>query len=146
MTLRDPGVAQAAADRVRRRLAADRVTVRLDPGRNLPVVGESLAAGVESLRDERAIDQMATDTVSWVAQNGRALAIDDAVAEHPRTPAAMIEGGLRSFIIAPILRPSGLVGTVSVHTFVQRDWTPQEVAEAQAAADLVAEQVVEEQS
>ena len=56
----------------------------------------------------------------------------------------MIEGGLRSFIIAPILSSGGLVGTVSVHTFVQRDWTPQEVAEAQAAADLVAEQVVEE--
>lgn len=144
MTLRDPEVAQATADRVRRRLAADRVTVRLDPGRNLPVVGESLAAGVESLRHERAIDQMATDTVSWVAQNGRALAIDDAVGEHPRTPDVMIEGGLRSFIIAPVLTATGLVGTVSVHAFVQRRWTPQDVAEAQAAADLVAEHVVEE--
>jgi GAF domain-containing protein len=126
------------ADRLCGQLSASRVTVRLGPTRNLPVLAEVLDAGVSSLRCETSIDQMAAETVRWVVEHRRVLAVGDAGTGVPRTPSAMVERfGLRAFLIAPILIEDAFAGTVSVHVNGEpRAWTPEdERAAAQAAAE-----------
>jgi maleate isomerase len=119
---------ESAACTLRERLGVARVTVRLDPQSNLRIVAEARAAGVPSLREERAIDQMATETVRWVVANRRVLVNNDAANEAPRTPQAMIEQfGLRAFMIAPIVVSGSFVGTVSIHSSETRVWTQQEI-------------------
>lgn len=119
---------ESAASTLRERLGVSRVTVRLDPESNLRIVAEARADGVPSLRDENAIDQMATETVRWAVANRRVLVCNDAAKESPRTPQAMIEQfGLRAFMIAPIEVSGSFVGTVSIHSAETRAWTQQEI-------------------
>jgi maleate isomerase len=132
---------QTIADELRAELGASRVTVRLDPSLNLPIVAEALAPGVPSLAAERSIDQMKAETVRWVVDHRRLLAVADAVKGAPRTPRQMVERhGLRAFMIAPIFLRDQFVGSVSVHmNDGPRVWSAadQELA-ARAAARVAA--------
>lgn len=127
------------AETLLQRLRASRVTVRLHPERNMPIVAEALAPGVESMRGEQAIDQNAAATVRWVATHRATLVIGDARTGEPATPQPMIERyGLRAFMIAPLLDGDQLLGTVSVHVNGEpRDWTAADVAALEAARDEV---------
>jgi GAF domain-containing protein len=130
------------AGSLRRRLDASRVTIRLGPDKNLPVLAESLGVGVASMRDESEIDQMAAETVRWVVREGRVLAVDDALAAAvPRTPVSMTDRfGLRAFMIAPVFVEADFTGTVSVHVNGStREWTVNDLEAAAAAAVEVAD-------
>jgi maleate isomerase len=131
---------QTIADDLRVELAASRVTVRLDPSLNLPIVAEALAPGVLSLVAERSIDQMKAETVKWVVEHRRVLAVADAVNGVPRTPRPMVERhGLRAFMIAPIFVRDRFVGSVSVHVNDgPRLWNAADEARAAEAAARVA--------
>jgi GAF domain-containing protein len=130
---------ERVADRLCRELAASRVTIRLGPTRNLPILAEALDIGVPSLRRESSIDQLAAETVRWVVEHRRVLAVDEAATGIPRTPRAMVEQyGLRSFLIAPVEVDGVFAGSVSVHVNdVARSWTgDDEVVAASAARDV----------
>lgn len=123
----------AVADELRLELGASRVTVRLGPERDLPLVAESLAKTAASLRGVEGVPQMAADTVQWVLLHRRVLAVGDAIREEPRTPRAMTDNfDVRAFLIAPIESGGEFLGTVSVHASETRVWSD---AEIQAAAD-----------
>jgi GAF domain-containing protein len=135
---------QALADELRADLAAARVTVRLRPEDNMPIVAEALGPGVRSLRDEHEIDQNAAATVRWVVAHRATLAVEDARTGEPATPAAMTgRFGLRAFMIAPLLDGARLLGTVSVHVEDgPRPWSARDMAALEAARDAVLRVVV----
>jgi GAF domain-containing protein len=137
---------ERVADRLCRTLGASRVTVRLGPSRNLPILAEALDVGVPSLARERSIDQLAAETVRWVVEHRRVLAVDDAATGTPRTPSAMVERyGLRSFLIAPVEVHGLFAGTVSVHVNeTGRAWTREDEAAAASAAGDVARVAADE--
>ena len=123
---------------------ASRVTLRRDvPGTSpFPVVEESLAPGVGSLRGERSV-HLPTQPVVLEVQQGRQVVQDDCAAAHD-DPAfqAMLEayGGLAAQIVTPVLRDGRLEGILSLHQLGRRRrWTDDEVAAASWAADRIEE-------
>ncbi len=137
-------VLQSLAEQVRERLAASRVTVRLRPERNMPIVAEALAPGVPSMRDERSIDQNAAATVRWVVAHQATLAVADARQMQPAPPREMIDQlGLRAFMIAPLFDGSRFLGTVSVHVNDEvRAWSSADIAALAVARDAVLVEVL----
>jgi GAF domain-containing protein len=123
---------------------ASRVTLREDlPGGYIfPVTHEALAAGVESLREERTVD-LRTQPVVLQLQTGRQVVQDDCRAAYD-DPAfqRMLDayGGLAAQIVTPVFDGDRLRAVVSLHQLGQpRRWAEGEVAAAAKAAAQVAE-------
>ena len=129
-------------DELREATGASRVTLRRDvPGGSpFPVVAESLAPGVGSLRDEQSV-HLPTQPVVLEVQRGRQVVQDDC-ASASSDPAfhAMLAafGGLAAQIVTPVLRDGQVAAILSLHQLgTTRRWTEDEVAAASWAAERV---------
>jgi GAF domain-containing protein len=123
---------------------ASRVTLRRDlPGDvAFPVVEESLADGVGSIRDERTV-HLPTQPVVREIQQGRQVVQDDAARAYD-DPAfqRMLEayGGLAAQIVTPVVVDGRVAAIISVHQLgAARAWTASEIAAASDAARRAAE-------
>jgi GAF domain-containing protein len=118
---------------------ASRVTLRqhLAGEYAFPVTHEALAAGAESLREERTID-LRTQPVALEVATGRQVVQDDCAQAYD-DPAfhrmREVYGGLAAQIVTPVARDGEVVGIVSVHQLgTPRRWTDDEVESCRAAA------------
>jgi GAF domain-containing protein len=122
---------------------ASRVTLRRDVpgGPPFPVVAESLAPGVDSLRGERSV-HLPTQPVVLEVQRGRQVVQDDCTAAYddPGFQAMLVAyGGLAAQIVTPVLREGRLEAILSLHQLgAPRRWTEDEIATASRAAEQVA--------
>ena len=129
-------------DELRAATGASRVTLRRDvPGDPpFPVVAESLAPGVGSLRRERSV-HLPTQPVVLEVQRGRQVVQDDcATASDDPAFQAMLAafGGLAAQIVTPVLRDGDVAAILSLHQLgTARRWTEDEVAAASRAAERV---------
>lgn len=123
---------------------ASRVTLRRDlpGGPPFPVVAETLAPGVGSLRNERTV-HLPSQPVVLEVKGGRQVVQDDCASAHDdpafqRMLAAY--GGLTAQIVTPVLRDGELEAILSLHQLgAPRHWTADEIAAATAAAERVRE-------
>ena len=124
---------------------AGRVTVRVDvPGPELfPVVAEACAPGVAPIRGDAAVDLRAAPTFVAVADQLRTVIQDDVLTAEPPTPREVVARyGVRAQMLAPLVRGSRCVGTLSVHQLDRpRAWSAADRqaldAAARAAADAL---------
>ena len=133
---------QGIAERLRARLGALRVTIRLDdtPGVELPVKAEALAPGALAIAAILLPGVRDSATARWVQRERRVLVQED-IAASPTAPVAQLveRFGARAQLLAPILGGEALLGLLSVHSGQQRSWSATDVAAAeQAAAAVVA--------
>jgi maleate isomerase len=121
---------------LRSALAVDRVTLRLDvPGMNFPVIGEALADGVRSIRDEHTVDQRGAATAQWVLHNQQTLVQGDVLDTDEPPPQPLIElYGVRAQMLSPVVARASVVGWVSVHSRVARAWSARAIALVEAMA------------
>ncbi len=131
-------------DELLRATHASRVTLRRDdPGDYaFPVVEESLAPGVGSLREERTVELRSQPVVRELAR-GRQVVQDDCGAsfDDPAFHAMLATyGGLAAQIVTPVLVGEKLEAIVSVHHLgTPRAWTEAEIEAATQAASRVGE-------
>jgi len=129
-------------DELRVATGASRATLRCDvPGGSpFPVVAESLAPGVGSLRDERSV-HLPTQPVVLEVQRGRQVVQDDcaAASADPAFHAMLAAfGGLAAQIVTPVLRDGQVAAILSLHQLgTTRRWTDAEVGAASRAAERV---------
>jgi GAF domain-containing protein len=127
-----------------RDVGASRVTLRQDvPGDYaFPVTHEALAAGVGSLRDERAVDLRNQPVVRELALGRQVVQADSRAAFDEPAFQTMLEtyGGLAAQIVTPVLAGDRLAAIVSLHHLgAPRAWAGDEVAACSRAAARVAE-------
>jgi maleate isomerase len=125
--------------------SASRTTLRIDLPRfglhvNAPAA-EALAPGVHSIKDRTSLDQRNAVAVKWLEAHRRVFVENDCLHTTPDVaPEPEVTGayGIRSEMVAPILRGNALIGWVSVHdTRGPRRWTQQEIAAIEAACAAV---------
>jgi GAF domain-containing protein len=121
---------------LRSALAVDRVTLRLDvPGMNFPVIGEALADGVRSIRDEHTVDQRGAATAQWVLYNQQTLVQGDVLDTDQPPPLPLIElYGVRAQMLSPVVARASVVGWVSVHSSLPRAWSARAIDLVEAMA------------
>jgi maleate isomerase len=122
---------QDIVDDLRAALGTTRTTLRLDtPGAVYPVVAESCAPGVRSIRSETAIDLRAAPTFKFLERELRDLIQDNcADADDAPPPELLALYGVKAQMLAPIVRDGRLAGILSVHEASSvRHWTDAEVA------------------
>jgi maleate isomerase len=109
---------------------ASRTTLRLEQvDGSHPVVAEALAAGVRSIAGDDSINLRAAATFKFLDREQRPLVQGDlALADDPPPPELIERYGARSQMLAPIVRGGRMIGFVSVHCAVARDWTAEEIA------------------
>jgi GAF domain-containing protein len=123
-------------------VAGDRVTVRLDlPAAGLDVQGiaaEAVAPGVREIGEDRSISQWDLPTVRRLRDTLAPLVQSDPRVE-PGIPAFLQEHyGARAQLLVPVPCDGRLAGWWSVHSLVERGWTPGDVSAAERAAEAVA--------
>ena len=126
-------------DELRKQVQASRVTLRLEvEGTNFPVVAESRAPGIDSIRGDDSLDQRNLPTVRFLFRAKSLLVQDDcARAEVPVPEELMSRYAVKAQMLAPILDADGEVrGWLSAHYCPgPRKWRkPDQAAIAQAAA------------
>jgi GAF domain-containing protein len=113
-----------------------------------PVVSESCAAGVESLRDFRTLPQLDGPTFrrmqreqGMVVQNdcrAAAAGADEEFAEPYFRRLIELYGGMSAFIAVPVFVGGELEGVISVHALgAPRTWSPRDIEAAETAAAVV---------
>jgi maleate isomerase len=128
---------------------ASRTTLRID----LPQLGlhvnapaaEALAPGVHSIKDKTSLDQRNAVAVKWLEKNRRVFVENDCLnttadvaPEHEVTDVY----GIRSEMVAPVIRNGHLIGWVSVHnTRGPHQWTKGEIAAIEAACAKIRSQI-----
>lgn len=133
---------QRVAEDLRARLAAMRVTIRLDdtPGVEMPVKAEAIVPGTLAIASIPLTGVRASGTARWVERERQVLVQDDIAASSAVPVTQLTERfGVRAQLLAPILGDGALIGLLSVHSGQVRSWTAAETAAAeQAAATVVA--------
>jgi GAF domain-containing protein len=105
-------------DQLRKRLRASRVTLRLDVKEaNFPVVAESLAPGIHSIRDDESLDQRNLATVRNLFRTKSLLVQEHcARADVPVSEELMLRYAVKAQMLAPILDANGEIrGWLSAH-------------------------------
>jgi hypothetical protein len=125
-----------------REVEADRVTVRLDlPAAGLDVQGiaaEAVALGVREIGGDRSISQWDLPTVQRLRETLTALVQSDPRVE-PGIPSFLQEHyGARAQVLVPVACDGQLGGWWSVHSMVERPWSPDDVLATERAAAAVA--------
>lgn len=127
---------------------AGRTTVRLDDcglGFHVDTVAaESLADGVHSILTLNTLDQRNAAAIKWLNKNRRTFVMDDTLDpwdEEVAPEKAVVEAyGIRSEMVAPVIKGGDFIGWVSAHfTKGARVWTEAEIARIEAACDGVRE-------
>ena len=135
-------------DALRTDTDAGRTTVRIDDSRiGLhcdTVAAESLSEGVHSILTLNTLDQRNAAAVKWLDKNRRTFVMNDTL--DPWDPEVAPERevveayGIRSEMVAPVIRHGDVVAWVSVHyTRGPRVWTDAEIARIEAACEGVRE-------
>jgi maleate isomerase len=127
-------------EQLRSALEVDRVTLRLDvDGLNFPVIGEALAPTASSIHGDDTVDQRGAATAQWVMRHRQTLVQPDVLSAEPPPPPALVElYGVAAQILSPVVRGASVVGWVSVHASMPREWTERDVGLVDATArDLV---------
>ncbi|MGH7263720.1 MAG: GAF domain-containing protein [Candidatus Rokuibacteriota bacterium] len=126
---------QALLRELLERTEASRTTIRID----LPELGlhvnapaaEATAPGVRSIMNETSLDQRNAVAVKWLEKHRRVFVENDCLNAAPEVaPEREVTDvyGIRSEMVAPLVRGSVLQGWVSVHdTRGPRRWTDREV-------------------
>lgn len=125
-------------------VGASRTTIRLDrPDAVFPVVAEATAPGINSIADATSIDLKAAPTFIFLVEQKRTLVQPDLHNTDVPAPPALLElYGARAQMVAPVFRDDELVGIVSVHYAPGvREWTPEDIAAIEHAADEVRAQL-----
>jgi GAF domain-containing protein len=134
---------QGILDDLRASTAASRVTLRRDgPGDMVfPVVEESLAPGVGSLRGERTV-HLPTQPVVLEVTAGRQVVQDDcrtAFTDPAFQRMLEVYGGLAAQIVTPVMVEGDVAAILSLHHLGSpRRWTAVEIAAADDTAERVA--------
>jgi len=125
---------------------AGRTTVRLDDcglGFHVDTIAaESLSDGVHSIKTLTSLDQKNAAAVKWLVANRRTFVMNDTLDPWDAAVAPekeVIEGyGIRSEMVAGVVKGGDLVGWVSVHyTKGPRVWTQAEISRIEAACESV---------
>ena len=136
-------------DALRTDTDAGRTTVRIDDSRiGLhcdTVAAESLSEGVHSsILTLNTLDQRNAAAVKWLDKNRRTFVMNDTL--DPWDPEVAPERevveayGIRSEMVAPVIKDGDVVAWVSVHyTRGPRVWTDTEIARIEAACEGVRE-------
>jgi maleate isomerase len=133
-------------DALRKDVNGGRTTVRLDDcglGFHVDTVAaETLSENVHSIRTQNSLDQKNAAAVKWLEKNRRAFVMNDCL--NPWDPEVAPEKevieiyGIRSEMVAPVIKDGNLVGWVSCHyTQGAREWSDDEVARIEAACTAV---------
>lgn len=133
-------VFQQLIEQLRERTGASRTTLRLaTPGDVFPVVAESCASGVRSIREDQTIDLRKASTVLHLRQTLSPLIQDDTMAADPPPPRELIEiYGARAQMLGPVVEGGALEGIISVHHGPDpRRWTAEDRAHLDAAVARV---------
>jgi maleate isomerase len=120
---------------------ASRTTLRIDlPQFALDVnapAAEALASDVHSIKTKISLDQRRAVAVKWLEKNRRVFVENDCLNTTPDVaPEKEVTGdyGIRSEMVAPIIRHDDLIGWVSVHnTRGPHQWTNDEIAAIEQA-------------
>jgi maleate isomerase len=128
---------------------ASRTTLRIDlPDFGLHVdapAAEALAPGVHSIKDKTSLDQRNAVAVKWLEKNRRVFVENDCLdTTADVAPEAEVTDvyGIRSEMVAPVIRHGHLIGWVSVHnTRGPHRWTENEIAAIEAACAKVGREV-----
>jgi maleate isomerase len=140
---------QAILTRLLQQTNASRTTLRIDlPDLGLNVnapAAEALALGVHSIKHQTSLDQRRAVAVLWLEKNRRVFVENDCLNTTPDVaPEKEVTGvyGIRSEMVAPVIRNDHLVGWVSVHnTRGPHQWTKSEIAAIEAACVEVLRQL-----
>lgn len=124
---------------------ASRTTLRIDlPQFGLDVnapAAEALAPGVHSIKNKTSLDQRKAVAVRWLDKNRRVFIENDCLNTTPDVaPEKEVTDvyGIRSEMVAPIVRRDYLLGWISVHDVRgPRNWTASEVAAIETACAAV---------
>jgi len=124
---------------------ASRTTLRIDlPQFGLDVnapAAEALAPGVHSIKNKTSLDQRKAVAVRWLDKNRRVFIENDCLNTTPDVaPEKEVTDvyGIRSEMVAPIVRRDYLLGWISVHDVRgPRNWTASEVAAIERACAAV---------
>lgn len=128
-------------EQLRHRLGTMRVTLRLDvDGRNFPVVGEAVEEGSPSIKHDESVDQRGAATAQWVIQTRKVLVQSEFSNSQVRPPAALVDAyGVEAQMLAPIVHNDRVAGWISVHSSTTRDWGAADVAQVEAEASNISE-------
>jgi maleate isomerase len=143
------GKAEAILQSLREETNASRTTLRIDlPQFGLNVnapAAEALASGVHSIKDKTSLDQRRAVAVRWLETNRRVFVENDCLDTTPDVaPEAEVTEvyGIRSEMVAPVIRNDHLIGWVSVHNIRgPHQWTESEIAAIEAACVKVRQQL-----
>jgi maleate isomerase len=139
------GKAQAVLDSLLKATNASRTTLRID----LPQLGlnvnapaaETLAPGVHSIKDKTSLDQRNAVAIKWLEKNRRVFVENDCLNTTPDVaPEQEVTGiyGIRSEMVAPVIRKDYLIGWVSVHNIRgPHQWAKNEIEAIEAACAQV---------
>ena len=124
---------------------ASRTTLRIDlPQFGLNVnapAAEALAPGVHSIKQQTSLDQRKAVAIKWLEKNRRVFVENDCLNTTPDVaPEKEVTGvyGIRSEMVAPVIRKDDLIGWVSVHNVCgPHKWTTSEIAAIEAACAKV---------
>jgi maleate isomerase len=128
---------------------ASRTTLRIDlPDFGLNVnapAAEALAAGVHSIKEKTSLDQRKAVAIKWLEKNRRVFVENDCLNTTPDVaPEQEVTGayGIRSEMVAPVIRKDYLIGWVSVHNIRgSHQWTTNEIASIEAACAKVRQEL-----
>lgn len=118
--------------------SADRVTIRVDIAPlnidvNLPVA-EATLPHVKRISSDSTLDQRALSTIKWL-EEFRIPLIQRLFDGEPRPPLALEQTyGVKAQMLAPIEYNEKLIGWVSVHSLVEREWSSNDQFALQNAA------------
>lgn len=118
-------------DELRNMTSAQRTTFRIDfQGHRFPIVAESLAEGMHSIRGDETFDLRKAASSRTVLDTKDILVQDDCSVGKHAPPAEFISRyGVRAQMLGPIVRDERVVGIVSVHSTEARTWTDHDIAE-----------------
>jgi maleate isomerase len=128
---------------------ASRTTLRIDlPQFGLNVnapAAEALAPGVHSIKEMTSLDQRNAVAIRWLEKNRRVFVENDCLSTTadvaPEKEVTDVYG-IRSEMVAPVIRKGHLIGWVSVHnTRGPHRWTKSEIAAIEAACAKVGRQI-----
>jgi GAF domain-containing protein len=143
MTASDAGdERQAVVDELLAVTGASRVTLR-EPRSDafFPVVRESLAEGVSSIRDVEAPNMPGQPVVLEIVE-GRQVVQDDCLSAFDDPDfQEMLElyGGMRAQIVTPVLVDGAVKGIISVHQLgSRREWSDRDIQACNEAASRLA--------
>jgi len=122
---------RVAVDETAKAIRADRCLIRLgEPGEQMPVVAQWVAAGVPRLEDLARLPMQAL-----AMQDQQTIAVGDVLEEPEGSDLReLADRGARAILAAPIISFERVIGVLAVHRTEPMSWTTNEISLAEAVA------------